>query len=95
MSLTIKRNRYCIMGICPGTFISRKMMISTFSRFLFSQPAHVCTNYEFSVNSDDSFCAEFVCAEQKSQSYFSSIELARQALLIYTLIALSATYPPV
>ena len=40
-------------------------------------------------------CAECVCAEQKSQSYASSIELARQALFFCTLIALSATYPPV
>ena len=36
--------KYCITGIFPGTFISRKMMYSTFSRFLISRPAHGCTD---------------------------------------------------
>ena len=64
------------MGIFPGTFISRKMIISTFSQFLFSWPTHGCTNTKFSVNAtkrlsswtfiaDDRLCAGSVCAEQK------------------------------
>ena len=80
---------YCITGIFPGTFISRKMMISTFFHFLFSRQAHGCTDTKFSANAtkrfgswtfiaDDRLCAECVCAEQKSQSYASLIKLARR-----------------
>ena len=46
---------YCITGIFPGTFISRKMMFSTFSRFLISRPVHGCTDIEFT----ESVCFRF------------------------------------
>ena len=42
-----RSHEYCITGIFPGTFISRKMMVSTFSRFLISRPAHGCTDIKF------------------------------------------------
>ena len=48
-------NRYCITGIFPGTFISRKIMFSTFSRFLISRPAHGCTDIIFT----ESVCFRF------------------------------------
>ena len=47
--------KYCITGIFPGTFISRKMMFSTFSRFLISRPAHGCTDIIFT----ESVCFRF------------------------------------
>ena len=46
---------YCITGIFPGTFISRKMMFSTFSRFLISRPAHGCSDIIFT----ESVCFRF------------------------------------
>ena len=46
---------YCIAGIFPGTFIPRKMMFSTFSRFLISRPAHGCTDIKFT----ESVCFRF------------------------------------
>ena len=46
---------YCITGIFPGTFISRKMMFSTFSRFLISRPAHGCTDIKLT----ESVCFHF------------------------------------
>ena len=46
---------YCITGIFPGTFISRKMMFSTFSRFFISRPAHGCTDIKFT----ESVCFRF------------------------------------
>ena len=46
---------YCITGIFPGTFISRKMMFSTFSRFLISRPAHGCTDIKIT----ESVCFRF------------------------------------
>ena len=67
-------------------------MISTFSSSLSSRSAHACTD---TFVADVRSRAECVCAEQKSQSYASSIELTRRALLFCTLIALSATYPSV
>ena len=50
-----KKFVYCITGIFPGTFISRKMMFSTFSRFLISRPAHGCTDIKFT----ESVCFRF------------------------------------
>ena len=40
---------YCITGIFPRTLISGKMMISTFSQFLFSQLAHGWTDIKLAL----------------------------------------------
>ena len=50
-----RTSKYCITGIFPGTFISRKMMFSTFSRFLISRPAHGCIDIKFT----ESVCFRF------------------------------------
>ena len=60
---------YCITGIFPGTFISRKMMISTFSVFCFPRHANGCTDTKFSVNGTQRFGSCTFIA--------SSIELTR------------------
>ena len=61
---------YCITGIFPGTFISRKMTIVTFSRFLFSRPTHGCIDIKYRDNATKrSACwtcqcrRPFLCAE--------------------------------
>ena len=49
--------KYCITGIFPGTFIYRKLVISTFSRFLISRLAYGCTDIKFTENATE--CIRF------------------------------------
>ena len=67
---------YCIIGIFPGTFISRKMLILTFSGFSFSRPTHGCIDLKFSDNATKrSGCRtcqcrrSFLCARETSHLY--------------------------
>ena len=88
--------KYCITGIFPGTFISRKMMNSAFSRFLFSRPTYGCTDIKFGDNATKHFAC-WTCRLRNynwsnQANHASSIEQAWLAQLFFTLIALRAAF---